>query len=323
MKVLLTGASGFLGQYVLRLLQQSGIPVVAVGRNRPGGWTESLPGSLSGSRCGPRCESRFVPVDLLATDDFASLAKQAGASHLLHLAWVTEHGRYWTSPQNFRWVDASTRLVQAFCETGGQHVVVAGSCAEYLWGDGTCLEDTTPLAPATVYGVAKDATRRLVEALCTQHGVRCAWGRVFFPFGAGEGAARLLPRLIDTLQGRAAPFGVNANACRDFLHVQDVAQGLLALLRTAASGSYNISSGQPLRIGELVCVLAQLLGRDACRVLDQPSERSAEPAALAGNNGKLEALGWRQQLTLLQGLEKTLRDMSVGTPTPRELCHGA
>ncbi len=319
MKVLLTGASGFLGQYVLRLLQQSAIPVVAVGRNRPGGLTESL----SGSSCGSRSGSRFVPVDLLATTDFASLAQQAGASHLLHLAWVTEHGRYWTSPLNFRWVDASTRLVQAFCEAGGQHVVVAGSCAEYAWGEGPCIEDITPLAPSTVYGVAKDATRRLVEVLCAQCGVRCAWSRVFFPFGAGEGAARLLPRLIETLQGSAAPFGVNANAYRDFLHVEDVAQALLALLRTGASGSYNISSGQPLRIGELVRLLARLLGQDASRVLDQPPERAAEPAALVGDNRKLEALGWRPQRTLLQGLEETLRGLSVVMPTPQELSHGA
>ena len=313
MKVLLTGASGFLGQYVLRRLQQSAIPVVAVGRHRPGGLPESS------------CAAIFIPADLLATGDFAALVRQADASHLLHLAWVTEHGRYWSSPQNFRWVDASTRLVQAFCEAGGQQVVVAGSCAEYAAGVGTCLEDMTALAPATLYGVAKDATRRLLEALCAQHGVRCAWGRVFFPFGAGEGAARLLPRLLGTLQGRAAPFGVNSNARRDFLHAQDVADGLLTLLRSDASGSYNISSGQPLQIGELVRVLAQLLGRDAACVLDQPSpsERAAEPAAVVGDNRKLVALGWHRQFTLLQGLEQTLRDLSVVMPTPQELSHGA
>ena len=313
MKVLLTGASGFLGQYVLRRLQQSAIPVVAVGRSRPAGRSEAP------------FESVFIPADLLAIGDFAPLVRQAGASHLLHLAWVTEHGRYWSSPQNFRWVDASTRLVQAFCEAGGQQVVVAGSCAEYASGVGPFLEDLTALAPATLYGVAKDATRRLLEALCAQHGARCAWARVFFPFGAGEGPARLLPRLLGTLQGRAPPFGVNPHADRDFLHAQDVADGLLTLLRSDASGSYNISSGQPLQIGELVRVLAQLLGRDAACVLDQPSpsERAAEPAAVVGDNRKLVALGWRRQFTLLQGLEQTLRDLSVVMPTPQELSHGA
>lgn len=311
MKVLLTGSSGFLGQYVLRLLQQSNIAVVAVGRRRPPGL-----GDASG-------KSGFIPADLLAHADFAGLAQQVGATHLLHLAWVTEHGQYWTSPLNFRWVDASTRLVQAFCEAGGQHVVGVGSCAEYLWGDGVCSETITPLTPATVYGVAKDATRRLLEALCAQYGVRCAWGRVFFPFGAGEGPARLLPKLVETLQGRAAPFGVDALAYRDFLHAQDVALGLLALLQSDASGSYNISSGQPLQIGELVRAVARLLDRDAACVLDCPSERVAQPAALVGDSQKLQALGWRPQLTLLQGLEKTLRGVSVAPNKLQKESHEA
>ena len=333
MKVLLTGANGFLGRYVLRLLQQSGTAVVALGRTRP-----------------PDCgASAFIAADLLAGNDFAALARQAGASHLLHLAWVTEHGQYWTSPLNFRWVDATTRLVQAFCETGGKHVVVAGSCAEYDWGSGLCNEDTTPLSPATVYGVAKDATRRLVEVLCVQHGVRCAWGRVFFPFGAGEGPARLVPQLVDALQGRLAGFGVNAPALRDFLHAQDVARALLALLRCPATGSYNVSSGRPVQIGELVRTLAQLTGRDPLCILGQPSERaferpqpwlcqaprggtrklgsgpafSCEPAALVGDNLKLQALGWRQELTLGQGLQRMLHDLSVAGSGQEAVPHGA
>ncbi len=306
MKVLLTGAGGFLGRYVLRLLQQLDIPVVALGRTRPNGLAQSS----------------FVGADLLSGTDFSSLVGQAGASHLLHLAWVTEHGQYWTSPQNFRWVDASTRLVQAFCAAGGRHVVVAGTCAEYDWGKGYCHEDTTPLTPATVYGVAKDATRRLVTVLCVQHEVRCAWARIFFPFGAGEAPARLLPRLIETLQGRSAPFGVNADAYRDFLQAQDVAQGLVTLLRSDASGSYNISSAQPVQIGALVRTLAQLLGQDPRCVLEQAPQR-AEPAVLAGDSLKLQALGWRQQFTLVQGLEKTLRDLSVSTQNPQAAFHGA
>ena len=306
MKVLLTGASGFLGRYVLRLLQHSDIDLVALGRTCPQGLAASS----------------FIAADLLATSDFTPLARQAGASHLLHLAWVTEHGQYWTSPLNLRWVDATTRLVQAFCETGGHHVVGVGSCAEYAWGHGCCREDATPPSPATLYGVAKDAARRLVAALCAQHGVRCAWARVFFPFGAGEAPARLVPKLLEALQGRSAGFGVNTQAYRDFLHVQDVAQGLLTLLRCDASGSYNISSGDPVQVGELVRTLAQLLGQDPLCILGQPAERRAEPALLVGENLKLQALGWRQEFTLAQGLQKMLHDLSAVDRSPQAVAHG-
>src|SRR5690606_1180130 len=109
MKVLLTGASGFLGNYVLRILLQEGVDVVSVGRRRP---ANSVP---------------FIDQDLLASSDFAPLLKQAAATHLLHLAWYAEHGKFWVSPLNYRWVDASVRLIEAFCQAGGKHVVVAGS----------------------------------------------------------------------------------------------------------------------------------------------------------------------------------------------------
>ena len=306
MRVLLTGASGFLGRYVLRALQQSGIAAVALGRTRPQGLGASP----------------FMAADLLATADFTQLTRQAGASHLLHLAWVTGHGQYWTSALNYRWVDATTRLVQAFCETGGQHVVVAGTCAEYDWAAGLCREDMTPLEPATVYGAAKDATRRLVTALCSQHKVRCAWARVFFPFGAGEAPERLVPALVEVLQGRRPAFGVNAQVYRDFLHAGDVARGLLTLLRMDACGSYNISSGQPTQIGELVHLLAQLLERDPRGVLDLPSQRPPQPACLVGENLKLKTLGWRQELTLVQGLETSLRDLSACNRNQETVSHG-
>ena len=307
MKVLLTGASGFLGKYVLRALQRQDIPAVALGRTRPHGLAPAS----------------FIAADLLTTDDFPALTRAAGATHLLHLAWVTEHGSYWNSALNFRWVDATTRLVQAFCASGGAHVVVAGTCAEYEWSQGRCHENETPLIPATLYGVAKDASRRLVVALCASYGARCAWGRVFFPFGVGEAAQRLVPALVAALLGQSAPFGVSAQARRDFLYAGDVADGLLALLQSDTSGGINISSGTPTPIAEIVCLLGQLLNKDPQVVLALPAQRADDVALLFGENSRLKALGWRQQFTLERGLEQMLHDLSVRTQDTRGGVHGA
>lgn len=292
MTVLLTGASGFLGRYVLDSLRQHGIEAVMLGRRRA-----------------PESEfADLIEADLLAAPDFAALVKESGATHLLHLAWYAEHGKYWTSPFNLRWVDATTRLVEAFCEAGGQQVVVAGTCAEYDWLHGYCREDSTPLNPTTLYGTAKDAARRLAMAICAQHQVQCAWGRVFLPFGTGEASQRLIPSLIEVLRGKRPPFGVNATAYRDFLHASDVAEGFISLLRSGASGAYNISSGQPVQLGDVVRLLARLLDADPQAVLSLTTERLAEPASLVGENLKLKTLGWQPTLTLVQGLERTVRE---------------
>lgn len=288
MRVLLTGGSGFVGRYVLNALQHQGIEVVTVGRARA---QPSVP---------------FIEADLLSSTDFGPLLQQVQATHLLHLAWYAEHGKYWTSPLNLRWTEATTRLVEAFCAAGGQQVVIAGTCAEYDWVHGYCREDSTPLNPVTLYGTAKDATRSLVMAVCAQHQVPCAWGRIFLPFGRGESTNRLIPSLIDVFRGERAPFGVNATAYRDFLHASDVAEGFVRLLTTGASGAYNICSGEPVRLAEVVTTLASLLGADPEPVLALTTERPGEPPLLVGENLKLKALGWRPALTLAQGLERAL-----------------
>jgi len=291
MKVLLTGGSGFIGRHVLRALQQHAIPTVLAGRQKPAGIGDA----------------QFIACDLLDASSHQALVQAAAATHLLHLAWVTDPDVYWSSPVNLSWVHASVQLVQSFCATAGKHVVVAGSCAEYDWTHSPCHETQTPLLAQTLYGVAKDATRRLIEAVCAQHGVRCAWARIFFPFGPGEDARRLVPSVIRALQGQSAPFGVNAQTARDFLHVADVASGLLALVQAPATGSYNLCSGAPVRIGDLVCELARLLQRDPSPVLAQASSRPPGPPLLSGDNTRLRSLGWRVENTMSDALALTIR----------------
>lgn len=298
MRVLLTGGSGFLGRHVLQSLLACGIDTVAMGRQR-------LPGSTAVD---------WIEADLLTCATVDDLVKASGATHLLHLAWFTEHGAYWDSPVNMKWVEASTRLVEVFCRAGGQKVVVAGTCAEYDWQYGTCHEDATPLQPDRFYGTAKDATRRLVQAVCAQYQVPCAWGRVFLPFGAGEDRRRLVPSLIDVFRGKRLPFGINANACRDFLHALDVASGFVTLLAQTSSGAYNISSGQAVRLADVATELARLLNASAAPVLDLAATLPSAPPLLVGDNRKLKALGWQPRLTLSLGLELATEDQQGALP---------
>ncbi len=292
MRVALTGGNGFLGRYVLEALRGRGIDTVLLGRTRP-------PESSFAA---------FIQVDLLARPDFPRLVQEASATHLLHLAWYTEHGAFWTSPLNLRWVEATTQLVEAFCAAGGKGVVAAGTCAEYDWSQGLCREDSTLLNPSSLYGTAKDATRRLAAAICRQHQVPCAWGRVFLPYGTGEDARRLIPSLIGAFQARRPPFPVNVQALRDFLHASDVAEGFLTLLGADADGAYNISCGNPVSLAQVLREVARLLGADPELMLSLAAERPGDPPLLVGENLKLRMLGWQPRLSLAKGLERTVSE---------------
>jgi nucleoside-diphosphate-sugar epimerase len=291
MKVLLTGASGLIGTTILRLLQNQGIDTVVIGRARPLDY-----------------QGEFIAADLLELAATPALIANAGATHLMHLAWYVEHGLYWTSPLNLRWVDASVRLVEMFRDAGGQKVLAAGSCAEYEWSWGVCREDFTPLIPATLYGVAKDACRRLLGSLCRESDMPFAWGRIFLPYGPNEDSRRLVPGLKEVFQGKRAPFPVNQTAYRDFLHTEDVARGFIRLLFSQAEGAYNVCSGQPVQIAEVVRLIAAQCGADPGIVLDLEKTGSTEPEILVGDSGKLRSLGWSPAYGIEGILAKGTRD---------------
>lgn len=298
MKILLTGGSGLVGSHVLKALEREAIEAVVIGRSRL-----SVP-------------VQQIEADLLAVADFSELLRSVEATHLLHLAWEAEHGKYWTSPLNLRWVEATVRLVEAFCAQGGKHVAIAGTCAEYDWSEGYCREESTRLSPNKLYGIAKDATRRLVMAVCEQYRVPCAWGRLFLPYGVGECDGRLVPSLIQVFRGLRSPFGVNAFAYRDFLHASDVASGFLRLMQMEATGAYNVCSCQPVRLSELATTLASLMNGNPDPVLALSAERRDEPPVLIGENLRLKGLGWRPTLNLEEGLGLTLRQEHLWT-SPR------
>jgi nucleoside-diphosphate-sugar epimerase len=275
-KVLLTGASGFLGRHVLGLLRQRGVSAWTLGRSCPVG----------------QHARAHVYCDLLVDGGLGETLRHLAPSHLLHLAWVTDPATYQASPRNGDWVRSTKRLARAFCDAGGSHIVVAGSCAEYDWSHGWCQEEETPLRPATPYGEAKNTTRQDLLALCSERGVRLAWARIFFPFGPAQAPGRLIPSLLAVLMGAHEPFSVQTGQRRDFVAAADVAHALLTLLEVPAHGSFNISSGHPRAIGEVVQLLAQLIGANPQPLLAVAATQLQPPELVAGDNSRLRALGW-------------------------------
>ena len=286
----MTGANGFIGSYVLASLLEMGIEVITVGRKHL--HTSSL----------------HFGIDLLSSADLYEFMRAEAPTHLLHFAWEATHGKYWSSPLNIDWVDATSRLVKSFCAAGGEHVLVSGTCAEYDWSFGYCIEEKTPLAPLTLYGAAKDASRRLTEAICRQHQVSCCWGRIFLPFGQGEVQARLIPSIIDVFRGNREPFAVNLDSYRDFLHVGDLAECFVKLLVTGSNGVFNVSSGKPTLLRDVVVLLADLLDTSPEPFIARSVVRPHEPALLVGDNLKLKQIGWSDVLKMPEALESLLYD---------------
>jgi nucleoside-diphosphate-sugar epimerase len=296
-RVLLTGASGFVGRHASAALRERGFEVHAL--------------TSRGSRA-PRIGADVTAwhgVDLLDPVAAETVVRRLAPTHLLHLAWYAQHGLFWTSTENVRWVEASLRLLRAFGEAGGERAVVAGTCAEYDWSAASpCVERTSPLAPATLYGICKHAVRLVGEAWCEQNGVELAWGRIFFLYGPAEHPARLVPSVARAvLAGQPAPCS-HGRQLRDFLYSADVADAFAALLDSRVQGPVNIGSGERTSIGELVGLVGAAAGDSGLVRLGELSARADEPIELLADVGRLrEEVGWAPRLTLAEGVDRTVR----------------
>ena len=133
--VLVTGATGFIGRHALDPLVARGFRVHAV-TSRPLRTRKS--------------DVTWHRADLLNLDAVSALVASVRPSDLLHFAWSLAPGGSVGPIETLRWVQATLDLVRQFEQHGGTRAVIAGSCAEYDWNHGYCLEDRTPLAPRSV-----------------------------------------------------------------------------------------------------------------------------------------------------------------------------
>ncbi len=293
-RVLVTGGTGFIGQHVVPLLVDQANEVHAVHWHSP---APAAGGSVEWHHC-----------DVLAPDAMGRLVEAVRPTHLLHLAWYAVPGRYWTSPENLRWLEASLRLVRVFADGGGKRVVLAGTCAEYDWDEGgVCSEETTPLRPRTLYGVCKHALQSAVSAYARETGLSTAWGRVFFVYGPAEHVERLVPSVTRSLLSGQPARVTHGGQRRDFLHVQDVAAAFAHLIRSDVEGPVNVGSGTPTSLRDLLTLIGTLIGRtELLQFGEIPTPRDDPPLLVADVRRIRDHVGWRPQIPLEDGIIRTV-----------------
>lgn len=244
-RVLVTGASGFIGCHTIAPLIQRGFEVHAA-RLRSNSDDLDFPAGVT-----------WHQADLFDSSQTANLLARVQPTHLLHLAWIVRPGELISSPENFDWVTASLTLIRNFHQKGGQRVVCTGSCYEYDWRYGFCNEELTPTVPDTTYGASKNALREMIQAYGRDQGLSNAWARLFFLYGPNENPNRLVSSVIlSLLRGQEAKSSHGLQV-RDYMHVQDAADGVVALLDSDLAGPLNIASGAATRIRDIVSIIGQ------------------------------------------------------------------
>jgi nucleoside-diphosphate-sugar epimerase len=292
-KVIVTGASGFIGRHALNTLLNQGFEVHAVSHR------SNLVDIY------PFCNWHLT--DLLDPFQITKLVDIVRPTHLLHFGWYAVPGKYWTAEENFLWVQASLELLRQFRQRGGYRVVMAGTCAEYNWNYGYCSELITPQEPNSCYGVCKNALREMLSSYSDLTGLSSAWGRIFFLYGNHEYANRLVPSVIRSLLNGEPALCSHGNQIRDFLHVQDIADAFVAVLDSDVNGAINIASGKPVSLKDIIDKIANKIGKPELVKLGAIASSDKEPPLLVADTNRLyKEVKWQPQITLETGLEQTI-----------------
>ncbi len=292
MRVLVTGAAGFLGYAVAALLVEQGHQVTGLTRSR----TSALPTGV-----------QRLHGDLRTPDTLPTALAEVDA--VCHLAGLTKLRESRTAPLDY-WhtnLGGTFTLLDRLARAPGARVVLASSCTVYDAQAGQPISETATVAPSSPYATSKLAADQAAADLAATGAIGAISLRAFNVAGAVPGhpdrdTTRLIPQLLAVQQGQAPELVVNGDgtAVRDFVHVADMATAFALALHACQPGhwrSYNVGSGHPSTIHDVIATAETVTGRPVPR---RHAAAAHEPATLVADSTRIQSeLGWQPRKSTL------------------------
>jgi nucleoside-diphosphate-sugar epimerase len=270
-RVLITGATGFVGRQVLIYLAKKNVQITVVARDvKP-----SVFHDLSAVK------TIITTPDLFSeTCDWWANVMQ-GIDTVVHIAWYAEPGNYLQSSKNLDCLQGTLSMAKGAVQAGVRRFIGIGTCFEYDLSHGM-LSVHTPLRPATPYAGAKAATYLALSHWPNDKAFEFAWCRLFYLYGDGEDARRLVPYLRAKLSAGEPAELSRGNQIRDFIDVKEAGLMIAEVALSDVLGPVNICSGIPISVKQLAENIADEYGRrDLLRFGTRP-DNLIDPPCIVG-----------------------------------------
>ncbi len=285
MRILLTGAGGFLGREIARELRARGVVVAGLVRH-------------ADQSVGPQ---DFVG-DFLRPDTYAAQISAFAPDVLIHCAWSGVPAATRDLSSQYDNVAASVALFEHALEAGAKRLIGLGTQAEYGLTTAPVNEDA-PTRPLTHYGIAKQATGAALMRLAQRRSTGAVWLRLFGLYGPRETAPSMLPWVARQFAQGQVPALTPCTQRWDYLHVRDAARAVCDLLPAQTHGVFNLASGHAPPLRETVLKLRDLMAPKITPDFGAVPFGPEQVHCLAGDISRLQAAtGWAPQVTLEEGL---------------------
>ena len=275
MRVAVTGATGFVGRYVLQSLAKHNVDVIAATHKN------AVIDTSDRLRC--------VKVDV-HNPPSAIFEYLHRPDVLIHLAWGNLPN--YASPHHSEVeLPAQFNFLRTIVKDGLQTLLVTGTCLEYGMQSG-CLSEHMQARPCTAYGSAKDTLRRRLERLAVSNDTALIWSRLFYVYGTGQATTSLHTQLETAVKRGDATFDMSGGEqIRDFSPIEEVAGTLVELaLRQKKIGTVNVCSGRPISVRNLV---EEWIAKNRWQIglnLGKYPYPTYEPMAFWGDRSKLQSI---------------------------------
>ena len=270
-RILITGATGFVGRQVLRRLLEHDVLVTAVVRA----------GSEHRLEVHEKITSVITSVDIFSENaDWWTKACQR-IDLIIHCAWYAEPGHYLQAAVNLDCLHGTLDLAKGAAGAKVRRFVGIGTCVEYDLSFGE-LSVETPLRPLTAYAGAKAAAYLSLSQWLPTQSIEFAWCRLFYLYGEGEDDRRLVPYLRKKLAAGEVAELTSGNQIRDFMDVRDAGRMIADISLSNAVGATNVCSGVPVTVRQLAERIADEYGQRDLLRFGARSENLMDPARVVG-----------------------------------------
>jgi nucleoside-diphosphate-sugar epimerase len=236
-QVVVSGATGFVGQHLVPILLNNNYSVVAIARDgkkaKQFDWFKDV---------------YFITSDFHKNSTKINIENGAG---LIHLAWqgLPNYKSLFHFEDNLPF---NYSFVKRLVLSGVSQVLITGTCFEYGFQSGPIASTERP-QPNNPYALAKDSLRQQLEFLSNEHPFRLQWARLFYMYGKGQNPKSVLSQLDAAIDNGDSGFNMSGGEqLRDYLPIEAVAQQLFDLYVSSRTGTYNICSGNPISVRRLV-----------------------------------------------------------------------